>query len=110
LWYEKTQLLDFIFHRFILQFIVVKFLSIDDDEDEFYEVALSKWLIDLDENMIGNLFWPEDKSAAGMLVRTQINAQSNWSTYTVEVKRYYGKQFAFIPFFRFIEILVIMFC
>lgn len=80
----------------------MKFLSVTDDEeadDEYYEVALSKWLEDVDENMIGNVFWPEDKSIAGTLVRTQANAQSNWPTYTVEVKRYYGEQFSFISSF-----------
>ncbi|XP_029174575.1 uncharacterized protein LOC114943164 isoform X2 [Nylanderia fulva] len=76
-------------------FMVVKFLSTDDEEtdDECYEVALSKWLEDLDENRIGNIFWPEDKSIAGTLVRTQANAESNWPTYTVEVKRYYDTYF-----------------
>ncbi|XP_036143226.1 uncharacterized protein LOC118645698 isoform X2 [Monomorium pharaonis] len=43
--------------------------------------------------MIGNILWPGDNSAAGMLVRTQANAQSNWSTYIVEVKRYYDTYF-----------------
>lgn len=51
---KKRYFLDFIFHFFILQFIVVKFLSTDNDEDDYYEVALSKWLKNLDENMIGN--------------------------------------------------------
>ncbi|XP_036141259.1 uncharacterized protein LOC105829668 isoform X3 [Monomorium pharaonis] len=74
-------------------FVVVKFLPTDGDEDEYYEVALSKWIQDLDENMIGNILWPGDNSAAGMLVRTQANAQSNWSTYIVEVKRYYDTYF-----------------
>ncbi|TGZ52546.1 hypothetical protein DBV15_07955 [Temnothorax longispinosus] len=73
--------------RFV--FVVVKFLSTDNDKDEYYEVALSKWLQDLDENMIGSILWPGDNSTAGMLVRTQVNAQSNWSIYAVEVKRYY---------------------
>ncbi|XP_071654200.1 uncharacterized protein [Temnothorax longispinosus] len=71
------------------EFVVVKFLSTDNDKDEYYEVALSKWLQDLDENMIGSILWPGDNSTAGMLVRTQVNAQSNWSIYAVEVKRYY---------------------
>ncbi|XP_071629100.1 uncharacterized protein [Temnothorax longispinosus] len=74
-------------------FVVVKFLSIDNDEDEYYEVALSKWLQDLDENMIGSILWPGDDSTAGTLVRTQVNAQSNWSIHTVEVKRYYDTYF-----------------
>ncbi|XP_071564491.1 uncharacterized protein [Temnothorax nylanderi] len=74
-------------------FVVVKFLSTDNDKDEYYEVALSKWLQDLDENMIGSILWPGDNSTAGTLVRTQVNAQSNWSIYTVEVKRYYDTYF-----------------
>ncbi|XP_024887607.1 uncharacterized protein LOC112464697, partial [Temnothorax curvispinosus] len=74
-------------------FVVVKFLSADNDEDEYYEVALSKWLQDLDENLIGSILWPGDNSTAGTLVRTQVNAQSNWSIYAVEVKRYYDTYF-----------------
>ncbi|XP_024870579.1 uncharacterized protein LOC112453838 isoform X1 [Temnothorax curvispinosus] len=74
-------------------FMVVKFLSTDNDEDEYYEVAPSKWLQDLDENMIGSILWPGDDSTAGTLVRTQVNAQSNWSIHTVEVKRYYDTYF-----------------
>lgn len=82
---------------------MVKFLSTKDDEllstkdDEYYEVSQSKWLIkELDENMIGDMLWPEDDSVAANLVRTQADVQSNWSIYTVEVKRYYGKQFFFV--------------
>lgn len=74
--------------------MIVKFLPTDDEEDEYYEVALSKWLKDIDENMIGNVFWPQDTSVAGTLVRAQHNALSSWLTYPVEVKRYYGKQFS----------------
>lgn len=71
--------------------MVVKFLPTDNDENEYYEVALSKWLKDIDENMIGNILWPGDNAVAGTFVRTQESAQSNWLTYAVEVKRYYGK-------------------
>ncbi|XP_011161752.1 uncharacterized protein LOC105197192 isoform X1 [Solenopsis invicta] len=74
-------------------FIIVKFLSTDDDEDEYYEIALTKWLIDLDENMIGNIFWPEDNFVTETLVQTQANAQLYWFTHAIEVKRYYDTYF-----------------
>jgi len=53
-----------------LQFVIVRFLATNDDEDEYYEVAFSNWLQDLDENMIGNILRPRDDSVAGTLVRT----------------------------------------
>lgn len=68
-------IIKFYFHLSIVQFVVVKFLSTDDDEDEYYEIALSKWLKDLNENMFGNVLWPGDNSVAGTLVRAQANAQ-----------------------------------
>lgn len=63
-------IITFYFYFFVLQFVVVKFLSTNDnkDDNEYDEVALSKWLKNLDENMIGNIFWPGDKSQIGTLV------------------------------------------
>lgn len=42
---------------YVFQFIVIKFFQ-DDSGDVIYEAGLTKWLISLDENMIGNIHWP----------------------------------------------------
>ncbi|KYN08257.1 hypothetical protein ALC62_00768 [Cyphomyrmex costatus] len=72
-----------------LQFIVVKFLSTPDDNNVYYEIALAKWLVQIDDNMIGKLLWPNNKSAAGKLVRSETKADETWQQFEVEVKRYY---------------------
>lgn len=80
----------FIFYCFILQFIVVKFLPTQEDDDVYYEVALAKWLIQVDENMIGKIFWPQNDAIAGKLVRSEARANETWQLLEVQVKKYYG--------------------
>lgn len=41
----------------MLQFIVVKFLPTQEDDDLYYEVALAKWIVQIDKN----IFWPNWK-------------------------------------------------
>jgi len=57
----------------------VKFLSTSDDDDVYYEAALGKWLIEIDENMFGKIFWPKNNAIAGKLVRDK----SRWDLATV---------------------------
>ncbi|KYN22211.1 hypothetical protein ALC57_05393, partial [Trachymyrmex cornetzi] len=70
-------------------FIVVKFLSTSEDNNIYYEVALTKWLVQIDDNMIGKLLWPKNNSIAGKLVRSEANADETWQQFEVEVKRYH---------------------
>lgn len=80
----------FIFYCFMLQFIVVKFLPTQEDDDLYYEVALAKWIVQIDKNMIGNIFWPKNDAIAGKLVRSETRANETWPQLEVEVKKYYG--------------------
>lgn len=91
LYYKKVlQFIYFTFYCFILQFIVVKFLPAAKDDNVYYEVALAKWLVQIDTNMIGKIFWPKNNSIAGKLVRSEARADETWQQLEVEVKRYYG--------------------
>ncbi|XP_067206980.1 uncharacterized protein [Linepithema humile] len=73
----------------MLQFIVVKFLPTAEDDNVYYEVALAKWLVQIDKNMIGKILWPKNNSIAGKLVRSEARADETWQQLEVEVKRYY---------------------
>lgn len=76
----------------LLQFIVVKFLRQDDQDDTLYEVALSSWLVEgPDEQMKGVLKWPQSDSEAGKLVRRQAAPRSDWRELDVIIKKYYSK-------------------
>ncbi|XP_070169932.1 uncharacterized protein [Polyergus mexicanus] len=73
----------------MLQFIVVKFLPTQEDDDLYYEVALAKWIVQIDKNMIGKIFWPKNDAIAGKLVRSEARANETWPQLEVEVKKYY---------------------
>lgn len=73
-----------------MQIIVVKFLSTGEDDDVYYEVALAKWIVQIDENMIGQILWPQNDAIAGKLVRSEARADETRQQLEVEVKRYYG--------------------
>ncbi|XP_071578464.1 uncharacterized protein [Temnothorax nylanderi] len=79
----------FHFLTHVLLFVVVKFLQTEEDDNIYYEVALAKWLVQVDENMIGTILWPDSDALAGKLVRTEASADETWQQLEVEVKRYY---------------------
>lgn len=74
---------------YIFQFIVIKFLQ-DDSGDVIYEAGLTKWLISLDENMIGNIHWPPTHLLVTKCVQKEVEADLLWPQFKIEVKRYYG--------------------
>jgi len=73
----------------------VKFLPnfTPEDDNIYYEVALAKWLVQIDKNMMGKLLWPDNDSVAGKLVRIEAKADKTWRQLEVEVKRYYAKKY-----------------
>lgn len=62
------------------------------------EVALAKWLVQIDEEMKGILFCPNNDAVAGKLVRSETKADETWRQLEVEVKRYYGIFYIIIYF------------
>ncbi|XP_071581230.1 uncharacterized protein [Temnothorax nylanderi] len=70
-------------------FIVAKFLPTSEDDNVYYEVALAKWLVRINEEMKGILLWPNNDAVAGKLVRSEAKADETWRQLEVEVKRYY---------------------
>ncbi|XP_071578935.1 uncharacterized protein [Temnothorax nylanderi] len=81
-------------------FVVVKFLQTEEDDNIYYEVALAKWLVQVDENMIGTILWPDSDALAGKLVRTEASADETWQQLEVEVKRYYGTYVTYIMVYK----------
>lgn len=72
----------------------MKFACEDDksDEEEInYEIGLSKWLTDINEQMKGFTYWPPSDQDAGNFVRKEKPVDRSWPKYSVEVLRYYGK-------------------
>lgn len=61
-----------------------------EDDNVYYEVALAKWLVRIDDEMKGILLWPNNDAVAGKLVRSEAKADETWRQLEVEVKRYYG--------------------
>ncbi|XP_029678800.1 uncharacterized protein LOC115244923 isoform X2 [Formica exsecta] len=75
--------------RIAKMFIVVKFLPTQEDDDLYYEVALAKWIVQIDKNMSEKIFWPKNDAIAGKLVRSETRANETWPQLEVEVKKYY---------------------
>lgn len=77
---------------FLFQFVVLKFLPTPEFEDESVEVSLTSWLKgDLDEDMRGETYWPDDNSLAASLVRNEKAFDPTWRTFDVVVLKHYGK-------------------
>lgn len=68
----------------------MKFLPTPDDDNVYYEVAVAKWLVEIDEKMMGKLLWPNNNAAVSKLVRVEARADETWQRFDVEVQRYYG--------------------
>lgn len=62
------------------------------EENVFYEIGLSKWLLEVDENMIGMTYWPSNNQNVTLYVREKRAADpKTWDKLCIEVKRYKGK-------------------
>ncbi|XP_024885575.1 uncharacterized protein LOC112463402 [Temnothorax curvispinosus] len=73
-----------------LPFVVLKFLPDDVNNDNIcYDIGLTKWLIEVNEDMEGQTYWPPRNVEAGSLVRKEVNADETWPKYRVHVKRYH---------------------
>ncbi|XP_026831327.1 uncharacterized protein LOC105283118 isoform X4 [Ooceraea biroi] len=75
-------------------FVVLKFSQEDNNSDEEeinYEVGLTKWLTDIDdEQMKGFTYWPPSDQDAGNFVRKEKPVECSWPKYAIEVLRYYN--------------------
>ncbi|XP_011858841.1 PREDICTED: uncharacterized protein LOC105556365 isoform X2 [Vollenhovia emeryi] len=75
-------------------FVVLKLFNNNDVEEEleennFYEIGLSKWLFEVDENMIGMTYWPPSNQNVALCVREERAADpKTWDKLRIEVKRY----------------------
>lgn len=75
-----------------LQFVVLRFFRTLEDDSEYFEVGLAKWLIGtLDDNMVGETKWPPKKTSATNLIKTEAPCDPTWPTFSVQVMRFYGK-------------------
>lgn len=54
-----------------------------------YEVGLTKWLSDIDEQMKGFTYWPPSDTST--YVRKERPIDQSWPRYEIEVLRYYGE-------------------
>lgn len=54
-------------------------------------MSLAKWIIHLNEDMIGTTKWPPSSIDAGKLIRKESSADPNWPVCSIEVIRYFGK-------------------
>lgn len=54
-------------------------------------MSLAKWIVDLNDDMIGMTKWPPPSVDAGKLIRKEASSDSNWPLSSVEVIRYFGK-------------------
>lgn len=72
---------------------MLKFTREDDESDDEqvinYEVGLTKWLSNIDEQMKGFTYWPP--SDTSIYVRKERPVDQSWPRYEIEVLRYYGE-------------------
>lgn len=59
------------------------------EDDELFEVGLAKWIMVLDENMIGTIKWPP--CDAGNFVRKETSSCPDWKEERIIVRRFYGR-------------------
>ena len=71
----------------------MKFARENESNEEVinYEVGLTKWLTDINNEMKGFTYWPPSDQDAGNFVRKEKPMDQSWSKYSIEVLRYYGK-------------------
>lgn len=80
------------FYSLPLQFVVVRFCATEEDDDEYFEVGLGTWLLgELNDDMMGYIRWPPKNKPATPLVKVQSPVDPEWSTYKIQVMRFYGK-------------------
>lgn len=63
----------------------------EESNDIIYEVGLAKWIVDLNDDMMGTTKWPPSSVNAGKLIRKEVSPDPNWPVSCVEVIRYFGK-------------------
>ncbi|EZA48415.1 hypothetical protein X777_13805, partial [Ooceraea biroi] len=71
-------------------FVVFKFILENDNNDIYYDVGLTKWLIGVNEDMEGETYWPPHNIEAGSLIRKEVDADKTWPKFRVRIKRYHG--------------------
>jgi hypothetical protein len=82
----------YIFNFLFLQFVVLKFLPINENSDIYIDVGLRKWIYtDLDNDMCGKTYWPPDSKSVTQFVKTEESFKTDWLKYDVEVKRFFSK-------------------
>lgn len=73
---------------------MLKFVWEDDNSDEEeinYEIGLTKWLTDINEQMKGFTYWSPSDQDAGIFVRKEKSVDQSWPKYSVEVLKYYDE-------------------
>ncbi|XP_067210146.1 uncharacterized protein [Linepithema humile] len=73
-------------------FAVLKFARENDksDEEEInYEIGLTKWLTDIDDELKDFTYWPLSDQDVGNFVKKEKAVDRSWPKYSIEVLRYY---------------------
>lgn len=72
----------------MLQYVVVKFLSNDDeDDDHLYEAGLTQWVLDNQKET----YWPpREELVPKYIERLQMADPLTWKKYPIKIKRFKG--------------------
>lgn len=54
-------------------------------------MGLAKWIVDLNDDMMGTTKWPPSSKNIGKLIRKEASPDPNWPVNYVEVIKYFGK-------------------
>lgn len=54
-------------------------------------MGLAKWIVDLNDDMMGTTKWPPSSKNIAKLIRKKASPDSNWPVNYVEVIKYFGK-------------------
>lgn len=75
--------------------MVLRFFPTAEDDSEFFEVGLAKWLVgSLDDDMVGQTKWPPNNKSATNLIKMKSRYDPSWKDYKVQVMRFYGKSYS----------------
>lgn len=63
------------------------------EDDSFYEVGLSVWLVDKDPTKTGvcTIFWPPSEQQVPAMIAKKALPQRNWRLFQVQIKRSYSE-------------------
>lgn len=79
----------------------------DEEDDSLFEVGLTKWLKELDDENNAKISWPP-KSEQSTAIKKQTDALPSWPIYNVTVLKSYGILFLIMCLILSVKLLIVL--